>query len=316
VKPAKKYVRPYIDRLNTFSNRKKLRTLVLPGFEGVPLWDVIIKFREEIQDDALAIRAASVSYFFILAIFPTIIFFFSLIPYIPVENFDVVLMDNLKKVMPEGVFSVLESTIQDIVSVQRGGLTSINFLLAFIFSSNGVSSMMQAFDKMNPTFKKRKFLEKKWVSVKITFLLTIQVITAIILVIFGEKTLKSILEYMHITSTVSFWLVVIFKYLFVIFGFFNSIALIYYFGPSVKQKYRYFSIGATFATLIMILLSYLLKFYFNAFSNFNQLYGSIGIVLVVMLWVYINSYILLFGFELNNSIALNKIIHQKKEPAL
>lgn len=289
---------------------------MLPGFEGVPLWDVIIKFREEIQDDALAIRAASVSYFFILAIFPTIIFFFSLIPYIPVENFDVVLMDNLKKVMPEGVFSVLESTIQDIVSVQRGGLTSINFLLAFIFSSNGVSSMMQAFDKMNPTFKKRKFLEKKWVSVKITFLLTIQVITAIILVIFGEKTLKSILEYMHITSTVSFWLVVIFKYLFVIFGFFNSIALIYYFGPSVKQKYRYFSIGATFATLIMILLSYLLKFYFNAFSNFNQLYGSIGIVLVVMLWVYINSYILLFGFELNNSIALNKIIHQKKEPAL
>jgi membrane protein len=286
---------------------------VLPGFEGVPLWDVIIKFREEIQDDALAIRAASVSYFFILAIFPTIIFFFSLIPYIPVENFDIVLMDNLRQVMPEGVFNILESTIHDIVSIQRGGLTSINFLLAFIFSSNGVSSMMQAFDKMNPTFKKRKFLEKKWVSVKITFLLTIQIIAAIILVIFGEKTLKATLEYLNITSLVSYWLIVIFKYLFVIFGFFNSIALIYYFGPSVKEKYRYFSIGATFATLILILLSYLLRFYFNAFSNFNQLYGSLGIVLVTMLWVYFNSFVLLFGFELNNSIAVNKIIQRKKE---
>lgn len=316
MKSVKEYTRKYVDRLNTFSNRKKLRTLVLPGFEGVPLWDVIVKFREEIQDDALAIRAASVSYFFILAIFPTIIFFFSLIPYIPVENFDIVLMDNLKQVMPEGVFSVLESTIQDIVSIQRGGLTSVNFLLAFIFSSNGVSSMMQAFDKMNPTFKKRKLLEKKWVSVKITFLLTIQIIAAIILVIFGEKTLKSTLEYLNITSTVSYWLVVFFKYIFVIFGFFNSIALIYYFGPSVKEKYRYFSIGATFATLILILLSYLLRFYFNAFSNFNQLYGSIGIVLVIMLWVYFNSFVLLFGFELNNSIALNKIIHRKKESTL
>lgn len=311
--PIKKLIKSHIERLNTFSNRRKLRTLVLPGFEGVPLWDVILKFREEIQDDALALRAASVSYFFILAIFPTIIFFFSLIPYIPVANFDLVLMENLRQIMPEGVFNVLEHTIQDIVSIQRGGLTSVNFLLAFIFSSNGVSSMMQAFDKMNPTFRKRSFWEKKWVSIKITFLLTIQVIAAIILIIFGEKTLKSALDLVNITSTASYWLVVIFKYLFVIFSFFNSIALIYYYGPSVKEKYRYFSVGATFATIALILLSYLLRIYFNAFSNFNQLYGSLGIVIVVMLWVYLNAYVLLFGFELNNSIALNKVIHRKKE---
>jgi membrane protein len=302
-----------MEKVNTFSNRRRLRSLVIPGFEGVPLWDVILKFREEIQDDALALRAASVSYFFIIAIFPTIIFFFSLIPYIPVQNFDITLMRYMQQAMPESVFLVLESTIQDIVSIQRGGLTSLNFFLAFIFSSNGVSSMMQAFDKMNPTFVKRNFFQKKWVSIKITFLLTIQVIAAIVLIIFGEKTLKDILGYLHITSIASYWLIVVFKYLFVTFSFFNSIALIYYFGPSVKVKYRYFSVGATFATIMLILLSYLLRVYFNIFSDFNQLYGSLGIVIVVMLWVYLNAFVLLFGFELNNSIAVNKIMQQKKD---
>ncbi len=300
-------------KINTFSHRRRLRSLVLPGFEGIPLWDVVLKFREEIQDDALALRAASVSYFFIIAIFPTIIFFFSLIPYIPVQDFDIVLMRYMQQAMPPSVFLVLENTIQDIVSIQRGGLTSFNFFLAFIFSSNGVSSMMQAFDKMNPTFVKRNFFQKKWVSIKITFLLTIQVIAAIVLIIFGEKTLKDILAYLNFTSIASYWLVVAFKYLFVTFSFFNSIALIYYFGPSVKVKYRYFSVGATFATIMLILLSYLLRVYFNIFSDFNQLYGSLGIVIVVMLWVYLNAFVMLFGFELNNSIAVNKIMQQKKE---
>jgi len=290
---------------------EKVKSLVLPGFEGVSLNDVAVKLREEIQKDALSVRAASVSFFFILALFPSIIFFFSLIPYLPVENFNVTLMNYLSRILPEGVYGVLESTIEDIVSIQRGGLTSLNFLLALIFSSNGVSSMMQAFDKMNPTFVKRSFLQKKWVSFKITMLLTFQFIAAIILVIFGEKSLRAILEYFNMTNDITFFLVVALKYSFVLLTFFNTIALIYYFGPSVKKKYRYFSVGATFATITLLLLSYALRVYFGAFSNFNQLYGSLGIIIVVMLWVYINSFVLLFGFELNNSIAVNKAL--KKE---
>jgi membrane protein len=290
---------------------EKIKSLVLPGFEGISLIDVAEKLREEIQKDALSVRAASVSFFFILAIFPSIIFFFSLIPYLPVENFDITLMTYLSRILPEGVYGVLESTIEDIVSIQRGGLTSFNFLLALIFSSNGVSSMIQAFDKMNPTFVKRSFLQKKWVSFKITMLLTFQFIAAIVLVIFGEKSLRGILEYLNMANEVTYILVVALKYSFVLLTFFNTIALIYYFGPSVKKKYRYFSVGATFATIMLLLLSYALRIYFGAFSNFNQLYGSLGIIIVVMLWVYINSFVLLFGFELNNSIAVNKAL--KKE---
>jgi membrane protein len=300
------------DQLLQSTRPEKIKGWVLPGFEGVRLYDVFTKLREEIQKDALSVRAASVSFFFILAIFPSIIFFFSLIPYLPVDHFDLILMGQLKRILPEGVYGVLEHTISDIVSIQRGGVTSLNFFLALIFSSNGVSSMIQAFDKMNPTFIKRSFFQKKWVSFKITMLLTFQLIAAIILVIFGEKTLRNLLDFMNMDSEITYLLVVALKYAFVILTFFNTIALIYYFGPSVKKKYRYFSVGATFATLALILLSYTLRFYFSAFSNFNQLYGSLGIVIVVMLWVYLNSFILLFGFELNNSIAVNKALKNEE----
>ena len=302
-----------ISQLKDFFQKIKWNKVILPGFEGIPLSDVFSKLREELQKDALSMRAASVSFFFILAIFPSIIFFFSLIPYIPVDDFDIALMGYLRRILPGGIFGVLENTIQDIVSIQRGGLTSINFFLAAIFSSNGVSSMMQAFDKANPNFKKRSFLQKKWVSLKITSLLTVQFIAAIVLIIFGEKSLRSILEFLHFDSQISYVLIVTVKYIFVILSFFNTIALIYYYAPSVVKRYRYISVGATFATFTLIILSYVLKFYFNAFSNFNQLYGSIGVIIVIMLWVYLNSFVLLFGFELNNSIAVNKVIKQKNQ---
>lgn len=291
--------------------QERMKQITLPGFEGIPLYDVAKKFREEIKQDAIAVRASSMSYFFILAIFPSIIFFFSLIPYIPITNFNVVLMQYLSEIMPSGVFNVLESTIVDIVSVQRGGLTSVNLFLAFIFSSSGVSSMLQAFEKINPTFRKRTFLQKRWISIKITFLLSTQLVTAIALVILGQETLKTILLYFNITSSFTLYLFLALKYLCVIFIFFNSVALIYYYGPAVKERHRFFSIGATTTTVIMIFLSYVLSLYFSLFHNFNQFYGSLGIILVIMIWVNINAMVILIGFELNNSIAVNKVMRKE-----
>jgi len=289
-----------------YFKKTNFRKIVLPGFEGIPLQDALFKLREEIQEDAISTRASSMSFFFFLAIFPTIIFFFSLIPYLPVDNYDLVLMGYLKEVLPEGIYNMLKNTIEDIISIQRGGVTSLNFVLAFIFSSNGVTSMLKAFDKSNHHFKRRGFFQKQLVSLKIVILISLLFLVAITLVILGERTIKNILLHYDLFNSYSYTVLVLLKYLLVFFAFFNTIALIYYYGPPVKKKYRYFSVGATFATLALILLSNLLKYYFSLFSNFNQLYGSLGIIIVSMLFVYLNSFVLLFGFELNNSIAVCK----------
>lgn len=278
-----------------------------PGFEGVTLKEALIGVREELRNDNLIIRASSMSFFFFLAIFPTIIFFFSLIPYLPVDNYNKVLMSLLNDILPIGIFNMLKITITDILSIQRGGVTSLNFIMAFVFSSNGVTSMLTAFDKTHDNYKKRKFLQKQWASFKLIILLSFMFLVSISFVIMGERTIKEILIYFDFYNFWTYAVILFLKYVIVFFAFFNVVASIYYYGPSVKEKFKYYSIGAIFTTFSLIVLSNLLKSYFKLFSNFNQLYGSLGIIIVSMLFVYLNSCILLIGYEINNSIANNKV---------
>ncbi len=305
---TKKYKR--LVRSERFQDR--LKRMSFPGFEGIPIYDVVQRFREEIKDDALSIRASSISYFFILALFPSIIFFFSLIPYVPIKNFDVNVLAFLNDVLPDGIYVVLETTIRDIVSIQRGSLVSINFFLALFISSNGVNSMMRAFDKMNHTFKKRNFIEKKIASIQILVLICMQLIIAILLIIKGKEFLQFILNWMNTDDKVISYILKFVKTILILLSFFNIIALIYYFGPSVKQKYRYFSVGATFATFFTVIMSFGFRIYTTYLNNFNRLYGSLGIIIVIMLWIYLNALVLLFGFELNNSIAVNKALRESE----
>ncbi len=295
----------FIDKAKTIQSR--ILRKFYPGFEGVSLQEALIGVREELRNDNIIIRASSMSFFFFLAIFPTIIFFFSLIPYLPVENYNAVFMGLLKGFLPEGIYSMLRTTISDILSIQRGGVTSFNFIMAFAFSSNGVTSMLTAFDKSHDNYKKRKFLQKQWVSFKLVVLVSFMFLVSITLVILGERTIKNILIYFDFYNFWTYTIIVFLKYIIVFFAFFNVVASIYYYGPSVKEKFKYFSIGAIFSTFSLIILSTLLKVYFKLFSNFNQLYGSLGIIIVSMLFVYLNSCVLLIGYEINNSIASNKI---------
>jgi membrane protein len=298
-------------RSERFQDRMKRMTL--PGFEGIPVYDVVQKFREEIKNDDLSIRASSISFYFILALFPSIIFFFSLIPYVPIPHLDMVILNGMKVVLPNGVYIVLEHTIKDIISIQHGGVLSVNFILAMFVASNGVNSMMKTFDKMNHTFKERNWWQKRLASIRILVLVSLQIIIAVLLIIKGKEFLVLILRLLHTESQVTLFILRVVKILLIVLSFFNIIALIYYFGPSVKKRYRYFSAGATFATVFSILMTFGFRFYTAYLNNFNRLFGSLGIMIVIMMLIYLNALVLLFGFELNNSIAVNKAIRNAAE---
>lgn len=297
-------------RSERFQN--KLKHIILPGFEGIPVYDVILQFRSEVKNDDISIRASSISFYFILAFFPSILFFFSLIPYVPIDNFDISIMKAIKTAVPNGVYVILENSIRDVVSRQHGGVLSINFFLAMFVASNGVNSMMRAFDKMNNTFKERNWWQKRFAAIRILTLVCIQIIIAVLLIIKGKEFLELVLQWLHTESRITLFILKIVKTLLIIFSFFNIIALIYYFGPSVKQKYRYFSAGATFATIFSIAMTFGFRIYAAYLNNFNRLFGSLGIMIVIMMLIYLNALVLLFGFELNNSIALNKELRNRK----
>lgn len=289
----------------------RLKRLTLPGFEGIPVYDVIIQFRNEIKGDDLSIRASSISFYFILALFPTIIFFFSLIPYIPIAHLDNAILHGLQLILPERAFYILESTIRDIISIQHGGILSINFFLAMFVASNGVNSMMKTFDKMNQTFKERTWWQKRLASIRILFLVSTQIIIALLLIIKGKEFLELILRIMHIENKITVFILRIVKIILILLSYFNIIALIYYFGPSVIKRYKYFSVGATFATIFSVLMTFGFRFYTAYLNNFNRLFGSLGIMIVIMMLIYLNALVLLFGFELNNSIAVNKALKEQ-----
>ncbi|MCO5249405.1 MAG: YihY/virulence factor BrkB family protein [Chitinophagales bacterium] len=294
------------------TQKKKISEKSAPGLQGVTIGSVVRGVMLELKNDDLIIRASSMSFFFFIALFPTITFFFSLIPYLPVDNYDTFLLNLLNNLLPEAVFRILETTISDIVSNQRGGLTIFNFLMAFIFSSTGLTSMFKSFDKTSDFYKNRNFIQRQLVSLKILSLLSFLLLVSISLVILGERTIKEILMHYELFNYYTYWLVIVAKYILVAFLFLNAIAMIYYYAPAIKKKFRYFSTGAIFSTVSLIILSNLLKFYFRLLSNFNHFYGSLGIVIVCMLFVYFSSIVLLLGFEINNSIATGKMSDDAK----
>ncbi|MEZ5002554.1 MAG: YihY/virulence factor BrkB family protein [Chitinophagales bacterium] len=291
----------------------RLKKATLPGFEGVPIYNVIQMFRNEIQNDALSVRAAAISFNFILALFPTSIFIFTLIAYIPIEGFDETLLNYIKTIMPAGTYATLDTTIHDIINNRRGGLLSVTFVLGGYFSINGVMNMMRAFDKANPTFMKRNWLQKFVAATKINTLIIFQILVLITLIILSHEQLNALLStfgWKNKSGTLLYFI----RISLTLFTFFNTIALIYYFGPAVEKKYRYFSVGASFATLLILGFSYIFSYYVNfMFPRLNSIYGSLSVMIFIMIWIYANAFVLLFGFELNNSIAVNKHIEEIPE---
>lgn len=283
------------------------KTAVLPGFSNLPLYTVAVFFFQEIKREAILNKASSLAYNFMLAIFPGIIFLFTLIPYIPIANFQEGLMDFLAIVIPYEAFSAIESTLEDIIKNQNGGLLSFGFLLATFFATNGVTNLMMAFNKSSLTRENRSWGQRRLIALGLSFAI-ITALTIGIAVFTGAGMVISYLKN-HITYDISwFWTFIIkaARWLILFAIYFTTVSLLYKFGPSASKRWKLFSPGATLATLLAILTFSGFVFYINHFNAYNKLYGSIGTIIVIMIWMYLNSLILLIGFELNASITLSK----------
>jgi len=283
------------------------KTAVLPGFSNLPLYTVVTFFLKEIKSESILNKASSLSYSFLLAIFPGIIFLFTLIPYIPINDFQKNLMDFLAIVTPTETFFVIQSTLEDIIIKQNGGLLSFGFILATFFATNGMISLMNAFNKASLTKENRSWGQQRLTAIGLSF----AIIVALSLGIAIFTITGLIINYLkgHINLDISwFWTFVIkFTRWLILFAiYFFTVSFLYKFGPSVSKRWKLINPGATLATILAILTLSGFVFYINNFNAYNKLYGSIGTMLVVMIWMYLNSLILLIGFELNASITISK----------
>lgn len=278
----------------------------LPGFEGVPIYYVIHFFIKEIQRDTISVRASSIAFNFFLAIFPAIIFFFTLIPYIPIDGLQENLNQIIKELMPANAYSLIQDTITGIINRPRSGLLSVGFIAAIYFATNGVAAIMEAFDKILSNFERRNFLHQRFIALKLTLILSLLLILTLVLIIGGNWIVDEILNYVQIKSFWAIGFLTGLKWFLIVFLLFNAISFIYYFGPATKRKWKFISVGSTLATVLTLLISLGFSYFINNFGQYNKLYGSIGSIAVFMVWMYLNSFALIIGFELNASIDFNK----------
>jgi membrane protein len=251
-------------------------------------------------------RAASLAYNFMLALFPAIIFLFTLIAYIPVDNFQEYLLSLFAQILPTNAYDAFQSTIFDIIKIQNGKLLSIGFITALYFATNGVSNLMQAFNKSSLILETRTWLKRRFVALILTVTISIALLVAIVIMIAGQSVIGYVKD--RLNSDAHFWflLIAFSRWIIILLIFFVSICILYRYGPSNKQKWKFVNPGSILATSLAILTSVGFTYYTNNFSSYNKVYGSIGTLIVVMIYLYLNSLILLIGFELNASVDLSK----------
>lgn len=292
------------DKYQSFGEKliERAEKVSLPFFDGVPLYDVGLFFWHSIVRGSIATRASAIAFSFFIAFFPFILFLFTLIPYIPIENFQNELFRLIQEFVPESTFATIEDTVTDIIMRPRGGLLSLGFVMALVFSTNGLASMMSAFDATVHSINRRSWLSQRVAAIFLLVILSVLLTVAVALITGGQIAISYLRENEIIRDGFTLFLLTFGKWVVIVLLLFFANSFLYYMAPAKKTKWRFISAGSTLATVLSIFALVGFSFYINNFSQYNKLYGSIGTLLILLFLMYVMSLILLVGFELNASI--------------
>ncbi len=276
-----------------------LDSIKLPGFNGFSLYDLIEMYFLGIIKGALTARAGSISFSFFMAIFPFLLFILNLIPFIPIDNFDSILLNFIEILVPSNSEDFFSEIFLDIQNKPRGGLLSSVFLLSIILTANGVSAVFASFEESYHIELSRNFFKQYLYSMGVAILLALTLLIAVIVAVYFEiyifsnikELLQDTLDWIRLGQSLFYIILIYF-----------SVSILYYFGTIEGRKSSFFSPGAVMTTILIMITTWAFGIYIDNFSTYNQLYGSIGALLIFMLYIWLNSNVLLLGFELNATI--------------
>lgn len=299
-------------KLPVIPEREKIRQLVLPGFDGIPISQVISFVIKGLRKGVLVTRASSIAFNLLMAMLPASIFLFTLIPFVPIPNFQEESVRLFENILPSNAYHYLENTIIDIVTHKSGGLLIFMFFATVVFSTNGIHALIHAFVVSAHSFKPRTWVNQRKISIILLVIVVLMISAAGFLAIFGKLAMNRLAQMQMIHKNVVFYLLVFLKWILIVSLLFVAISCLYYLAPAKRSEFRFFSPGSTIATFLFILSSLGFSSYVNSFGQYNRLYGSIGTLMVVLIWLYLNSIAILIGFELNVSINEARAIKEEK----
>ena len=284
----------------------KSKTLVMPGFRGVPLYDVVRFFFRQIKKVGLNERAAAISFNLIMALPAGILFLFSLIPYFPnAINLQKEILAIFKDISPNSqTHQFIENLVNDLLLQPHAGVFSFGFLALVFYTSNAMIGIIRSFDRSIQERTRKFFLHKRMRAIRLTLILIVLVLITTFLLLVGKEQLIYLMRHvlkMRRADRALWWNST--RWIIIIALLFYGVAVIYKFAPSVKKRWKLVSPGSILATFLIMITTILFSYWVNNFGSYNKIYGSIGTMLIIMILIYINSLILLIGFELNVSIA-------------
>ena len=278
------------------------KKIVLPGFQGKPLFDVAQFFFSQVKKVGLNDRARSIAFSFLTAIPAAMIFICTVIPYLPVsQQIERQLLFLTRDITPnQNTYALVSKFLQDFLEKPRAGLLSFGFVLALFYSSNAMIGIMRSFNKSLYDSANRNAFQTRWMALKLTALVLFIMIGSVIILV----TTGNLLKYFHIrySDRSLRWVFRTVRWVVIVPLFYMTIACIYKFGPAVRERWSLWSPGTLLATFLTILTTMGFSYWVNRFGTYNKVYGSIGTIMILMLLVYFNSLVLLIGYELNVSI--------------
>ncbi len=294
--------------------RSKLSFIVLPGFDGMPLYDVLVFFFRGLFKGVLTYRAAAIAFNFFLALIPFILFLFTLIPFVIDVDFQKNLLGLMKEMLPYEIYNLAESTIVEVVSRPSGSLLSIVFLTTLYFATNGVDAVLESFNHSYFDVEIWPWWKQKIRAFLLMSALAILIIISLILLAFGKETIMILKSLEMINSSFTVFALRSLQWLVIIGNLLLSISVLYFYGRyrDKNTKYKFISAGSMLSTSLFVAGGLLLKLYFENFSRYNLIYGSIGSLIILLVWLYYNSIIILIGFELNASIRESKVRYEEE----
>lgn len=284
-----------------------------PGFQGITLYKVLEYFFKGFNVPNLTEKAAAISYNFIMSVPPTCLFLFTLVPNLPFISkcgLKIQLHSIIHDIIPSRTYNIgLINFVDSFIDGSKIGLISFTLILSLFFASSGVIGIMRSFNKDYIGFEKIKGLKKRWEAIKLTLMLFGLILIYLILLLIQNNILNWIgIKNIHLKNLILFG-----KWIFIIGLIFSSYAFIYRYAPSTTKRWKLISPGAIIATLLSIFVTIVFTAFVDNFGRYNLLYGSIGTIMVFMIMIFLNSMVVLIGFEFNLSINILKTFEEEKQ---
>jgi membrane protein len=278
-----------------------LDRIKLPYLEGLSFYALLKLYIIGIIEGALSYHASAVAFSFFMALFPFALFILNLIPYIPIEGFQTDFLHFVRQGVPPNTYDAIASIVNDILNNSHSGLVSSGFILSIFLMANGLNGILGGFESSRHVLEKRGFLQQYLISLALSLLLSILLIVTVATIVFFEVIIQKTMIQDVLSDRIP--LIILGRYAFVILMILITVSLLFRFGTKQINKPSFITIGSVFTTILVIISSYFFGIWVIRFSKYNELYGSIGTLLIMMFYIWINCMILLLGFELNSIIS-------------